>query len=185
MSADSIIPAAPAAPGASVTHLVDQLVCLLNQTMEVQERVHDAITEKLRAMRRADAAGIVAATEREAEAAGDAANLDRCRREVSARLCAAVGAVAANARGDVPLRKLAERLPDVEGRRVEAAAERLRGLADRVAEANRTVEMAGLALLAHFRTLAEAFFDNGDANTYTPTGDLGRPSEARIFSATV
>jgi len=167
-----------------VDSLFPELVDLLRRLVGYESDLLALMNEKLDAMRRADSDGMLALSMREGELTARIAKTDSERHALVGSLCRALDIHCGRNPGAVPLREIAARLDP--GRRHVAleCAERLRRLMLEVAEANRVVELVSREMLAHFKNVFSAIVqDDGDAETYSPHGQVKPAGGARMIDA--
>ena len=157
-----------------MTALTNELAGLLRQLADLQTQVNAAVRDKLEAMRRADVNEIARRSRREAELSAQIIEVDRSRRAVVARMCAALGITATEGGREITLRSLLKRLPDADRDKLSALANVLRERMLATAESNRVVEIVCHEMMAHFKAVFAAMTSAAaDGGIYGEKG--GRP----------
>lgn len=167
-----------------VNRLAEDLATLLEQLIDAQIFLCGVVREKLDAMRRADVEGMTKASQREANATGEAAALDRRRSEIVASLCRELSVETGRNARQVTLRVLIAAMDGDMKTRLADLADRLRREMLALAETNRVVEIVSREMLAHFKKLFEVMtHSEEDAQTYSPIGAKGAAGAARVLDA--
>lgn len=162
--------------------LTDELAARLQELISVQERLILVLRDKREAMRRANVEGILAATRAERDLVQDVTRSDDARRDVVAKLCAAIGLVGVNR--TISLRALVARLDPPTRERLLRLAGTLRERMLAVGESNRVIELVCREMMVHFKTMFSAMVqDPSEPQTYRVGGDVGRAPGSRVLDA--
>lgn len=136
--------------------LVTELAGLLKQLADLQTLVNTAVRDKLEAMRRADVNEIAKRSRREADLSAQIIEVDRTRRGVVTRICAALGIAATEGGREITLRSLLQRLNATDREKLSALANVLRDRMLTTAESNRVVEIVCHEMMSHFKAVFSA-----------------------------
>ncbi|MEK6644520.1 MAG: flagellar export chaperone FlgN [Planctomycetota bacterium] len=162
--------------------LCDELAVRLQDLISLQGRLHETLQLKLEAMRRAHVEGMLATTRLERDLVQEVSRTDDARRDVVARMCAALNMTGMNRA--ISLRVLASRLDTASRERLLKLADALRQKMLAVGESNRVSEMVCREMMVHFKSLFAAMVqDESEPRTYQAGGDVGRSSGSRVLDA--
>ena len=162
---------------------LDRLTAALRALDKLHGDLHDAASEKLVCMRRADAAGIRQCTDREQSLIEQIGRWEGERRGLTEQIGRAFG-LSARSAAKMTARQLAERCAEPRKSEILSLADRLRSAAGRLARINRIVGAASAQVLGHLRRVlsamtcgpaGEGVYDiGGQPCAATPTGGSGR-----------
>lgn len=163
---------------------VAQLVTLLEEIQRLYAELADVLERKLTAVRRADTAGMTASSRRERFLVDRIRERDGLRRQLMVMLGQAWGVDGRTAEA-MPVREVAGRVEGMLADRLTALADAIRAAMERVAHANRIIDVVGRSMAQHFRSVYDAMTAGmRQRDVYARNGRTDTGAALRVFEMT-
>lgn len=163
---------------------VAQLVTLLEEIQRLYVELADVLERKLTAVRRADTAGMTASSRRERFLVDRIRERDGLRRQLMV-LVGQAWDMNAKAAEKMSVREVAAKSEKALADRLTALADAIRAAMERVAHANRIIDVVGKSMSQHFRSVYEAMTSGlRERDVYSRTGRPTGDVALRVFEMT-